>query len=489
MSQFAYNFIQQLSMREKAYFTRYARLSGDKTDKNYLLLYEALGKMNAYQIDELKEKFADHPIGKSLASELNYLISQLLKSLVNFHIDRSSESRLQKSILYINLLIEKGFRKQALKMLKKAKKYAYKHELFTFSLQLIQLQEEILFKQGILGFTKNLENLAIERQQLNEQITNLNQLRLLREQIRDFWVSKKHIAEDDKHKHPSLFNNPMLTAQDQALSMRALEHWLYIKSGQNYLLSNFKNFQFYEKKKMELLESNAYLFNKEVFIVALANHLYSCAFMKDQRAFDETISKLYQFESDKTVNQIFTSFVINSRSLDFYYHIDKNIFRQKLVEKTERFLNQHIKQLQSTQIDYIYLLLSRAYLTNQSFHKALNLLNKWQQNSIIKVFLPHARLFSLIVYYELDLKKLIESEVETTYKLLKRHEKYNSLVKILLSFFRLYLRSPKDPIRQYSKIQTQLNSIDRTCEIITIDEDFNYTSWLNKKIEDILKAN
>jgi len=116
--------------------------------------------------DELKEQFKGSPIEKYMSSELNYLQQQLLKSMFNFHLESNSERKLYKSILFIDILIEKGYPKRATKILRQAKKMAYKNEDFTTLLKLIQLEEDIFFKEGILGFTKKISELQQERSQV-----------------------------------------------------------------------------------------------------------------------------------------------------------------------------------------------------------------------------------------------------------------------------------------------------------------------------------
>jgi len=153
-----------MTMREKAYFKRFASLYSENTEKNYLLLFEAIAKMEHFDKALLYKHFEGKPIARHLSSELNYLLKQLLKSTANFYLKSAMPMKLQQGILYTEILIERGFPKKAFKFLNKAKK-------------------------GILGFTENLEALGKERELITSKINNLNQLRLLREQIREWQLS------------------------------------------------------------------------------------------------------------------------------------------------------------------------------------------------------------------------------------------------------------------------------------------------------------
>jgi len=134
-----HEFVHNMTMREKAYFKRFAQMYSGKKNKNYMQLYNELEKMTVFEKQKFNTRFANQPIGRQMSSELNYLFGQLLKSMINFHLENSNKKKLQKSILYIDILMEKGYRKQALKILNKAKKLAKEHEDFTTILKLALL--------------------------------------------------------------------------------------------------------------------------------------------------------------------------------------------------------------------------------------------------------------------------------------------------------------------------------------------------------------
>jgi len=73
MSEFMHELIHNMTMREKAYFRRFAKMYSGKSNKNYIQLYNELEKMPVFEIQKLNKRFSDQPIGKHLSSELNYL--------------------------------------------------------------------------------------------------------------------------------------------------------------------------------------------------------------------------------------------------------------------------------------------------------------------------------------------------------------------------------------------------------------------------------
>jgi len=237
MSQFLHDIIHSLSARERAYFKRFSKLHGERKDKHYLQLFDALLEMPSYDIEKLKEQFSTNTFSNRITSQLAYLNEQLLKSLSNYYLDSSPNFKLQKFILFIELLNSKGYRKQSLRMLNKAKKLAYSIEDFTTIIKLIQIEEEVLFSQGAIKFTKQLEKLKYERIKLYDSISNVNELRLLLERIRDLFFVKVFDIKDSEY--DKIFNNPILLKSPETLCVKAKKHWLYCSIWKYFLNLEF----------------------------------------------------------------------------------------------------------------------------------------------------------------------------------------------------------------------------------------------------------
>ena len=228
MSVFLYDLIHSLNMHEKIHFKRYSKIHGDKKDKVYLRLYDALESMPSYNRQDLAD-LMDKKNFQTLVPYNKYLADQILKSLVNCHWDKSPFQKLNKKVAFIETLIDKGFRKEALKRLQKAKKEAYKKEEYNFVLKLIQMEIDLLFQHGILNFTKQLNKLQDESNQLIKKINNFHQLRLLKEQIRELQFLNVHIYLANPEEFDHILNHPLLQNHSSALSIRAKEVWHYIR--------------------------------------------------------------------------------------------------------------------------------------------------------------------------------------------------------------------------------------------------------------------
>ena len=66
--------------------------------------------------------------------------------------NKSKRNEIQKGILIVESLATKGFQKEALKKLKSIKKNVIEQEELTWILRIIELEEIVLFKEGIIGY-------------------------------------------------------------------------------------------------------------------------------------------------------------------------------------------------------------------------------------------------------------------------------------------------------------------------------------------------
>ena len=445
MSEFMHTLVHSMTMKEKVYFKRFINIHSDQTDKNYLKIYDVLENMKEYNKKELFEKFKGTTINKYMSSELNYLKNKILRSLQSFHIENNSIKKLEKEISFIEILLSKGFKKEAIKKLKQVKKSAYLFEAFTTILKLIELEEDILFVSGILGHKENLKKLKEERNRISLIIQNLNELRLLREEIRSIQFSEFYI--NDTSKFPRLFENSLLKNDYLVLSDRGMEHWFYIQVMLNYVTRNYKKSFKYAKAHLKFVEDRKNLFFKSESIPAISNLLYLSALIKDEQTFYENIDKLENHALENPVKS-YIKYASYSRRLELVYTI-RDYQKMKILSEECMIWIKSIS-LAIEQKAYILLLIVRSKIVLKEFEQGADLINYWYQNKIPKFATLNARIFSLIIHFELGWNQLLESEVELLPKLKKSFPRDEDFINAFYKFFKNYLSNPIN-LRDYQK--------------------------------------
>ena len=483
MSKFLHQFIHNLTSREKAYFKRFSKIHGASNQKNYLFLFDLLLKEAFYNEEKIKIGLGENKLASNLTSELSYLQKNLLRCLANFHLENSNEMKLQKFILYIELLTGKGFSKQALRMIKKAKKLAQRNEDFSNILKLIQLEENLLFEEGITGFTKKLEALQKERDIVSRKIKNLNQLRLLREQVRELHLKEFYIQNPEDY--PRFYDNELLNVPEYSLSVRATEHQFYTKGMAAYILRNFEESKFYYKKMLEHVEKHDEVFKAPQLIAPLGNYLFCCCLLRDKESFYQVYSKLKALENDTSLNPVFTTYTLMARKISLQYFCGEQEKGDGTMLEAFSFIKVYGHQLEESPYSNLSLILVRGFLLRKKFEMALDLLNEGLKRGYMDLLILRSRLFLLIVYYELDWKEMVASEVEATYKLFKRHNCLNDLSQAMIKFFKGSIRTPHRMSLHCEKLIFSLKGITDIPQYIYELESFDYLKWAEEKKESL----
>jgi len=468
-----------MTMREKAYFKRFANIYSENKNKNYLELFNALEKMEYFDRASLLKKFDERSIVKHLSSELDYLLKQLLKSLTNFYFEKSIPMKLQQSILYIGILIERGFPKKALKYLVKTKKTAHNYEDFTTILKLIQLEEEILFRQGILGFGENLKALEQERDSIISKINNLNRLRVLREQIREWQLPGNEKSRVDIS---TFFKNELIENEANVKSIRAKEHWYYnLAILYSYIKENNKALGIYEEG-IDFLKQHHFIFKPTKVFVFMSNYLLACCELKDEASFFKMYEQIITYQSDKNLFITYVDFIKYARLLELYYQIKNNKAVMDVIPELAEFLQQHSSDLEILQKSYLYMIFARACIQTNQYELAVEFLNDIIQKGIRTPLIPRSRLFLLMVYVQLDWLEVAQSEIEATYKLLVRHKMHNGLTKAFLRYWKAYIQYPKRRTQNTKKLIARLEQLSITPDLKNEFDFFDYSRWVSQQL-------
>ena len=487
MKDLTFDFVSSLTFREKAYFKRFSQTYSDDKNKNYLKIYAFLEKQKKYDDNALKAFFEDENFVKYLSSEKHYLLEQLLNSLINFHFHTSTFRKLTKWILYINILSEKGFRKKAMKVLKQAKILAYRHEEFTVILQLIQMEEEILFSHGILNFRMQLEILKEEREEITRKIQNLNELRLLKVQARELqFEDQPHVSKPEKYPH--IFANEFLEDEANINSLKARDVWFYIKSVAAYLLRDFKASQLCNRDNLLFFEEYDYLFNNNHKLPILSNYLYLSAKVKDEKSFHEGLDKLKALEAEKDIDSEYIGYIKYARLFELFYKTENTESTRKILPEVEAFLLKSKEHLGSTEVDYLLILIIRACIESNQFPKAQQWLNVWYKSETLQVSLNIVKLFTMITYYELRYLPLLEYEISSTYKALKKRKQLRKLERLFIRFFKKFIKnpSPEKSLKDLQILSSNLLEIKEDPDENVLFEQFDFLKWCERKLQ---KAN
>lgn len=483
MKDTVYTLIQSLSSREKSYFKRYSKIHGDSDDRNYLHIYNYLEKQKSYDEVKLKSHFKGKQFANYLSSEKNYLLEQLLNSLMNFHMGTTVRGKLARSVVHIDILMQRGLDSKALKLLKQAKILAYKYEEFTTAQLLIRFEEEIIFKHGVIKYTDQLKELEKEREQCISRVNNINKLRIIKAQARELQFVEQYYVKDPEN-YPDLFNNPMLDNEENALSLIAKDYWHYIREIRHYLLREFdKSFECLEEY-LDFFEKHEYLFGLNNKLPLLSNYLYLASKTKQTSKFHFALKKLEAIKSVKGIDERYIDYIKYSRLLELYYKTGDLKKTADLLPEIEEYFKKQATLLGPTEADYILILLIRAHIGLDRFSMAQYWINRWYEMDDVEVSFNLIKLFGMIIYYELGYFSLLESECDSAYKMLRKRKRFGLLEQEITAFFRKAARNPNHPeiLSRIESLHDRLLQLRKNPEESMLFEYFDFCQWTAKKM-------
>lgn len=458
MGRVVMDLIKSLTTSEKVYFKRQARTHDQKSTKNYLQIYEVVEKMETYNKETFAASFRGTAFEKHLSSELDYLKEKILISLFNFNLNRSKRNKIQKGILIAEELANKGFRKEALKKLNFIKKSAFRQEEFMWILRLIELEEIILFREGAIGYKDKLGELREQRNRVTSMIQNLNNYHILREEIREFQFSE-NLNMNNVKAFTDLCSDELVKDSHRCMSTRAKEHWFYFQVLMNYLKWDFEAGLSISSDYVDFMFEHHHLFGINKLLPALSNYFYHAALCKNKPHFDLGQSMLQQLEGNKSISQQYLNYILYTRNLEFAYYAQDADLMREYQSKAIALLEQESAHLEESQIQYLLMTIVRATIVLEDQKRAMQYSNHWMQRGVLPFRKVQARLFSIMIHYELGYLELVLSEIILLKKSEKRNQREKRLINAFYSFLNKRINKPERKKDLLHKFQQELAAI------------------------------
>lgn len=488
--------IQSLTQTEKRYFKLHTNKEVNRQDAIYLQLFEVMEAQNRPDEAAIQEGLP-HLSPSRLPNVKNYLERTILKSLGNYYQDSSIDAKMQFMLGCVRILYSKALLKEAVKKLKKAKKLAYRHERFPVLFELLRWERKMSGRHHSAAQVEKalMESLAEERKVL-ALMQNVGEIseRFYRVYIR--YVKNGVVrTPDQKLALDALMDHEILKDPDRALTFQAK------------ILQNNTWFIYYEsigksEQGFGFLKNMAKLFaDNPVFIldetrnyVSTLNNLLICQkelklqtdFFSTLQTFRNLPKKIPKGQKEHIELLVFP----RSYLLEMDYHLECRTFHNlpPIIEKLEKGL----KQLE-TKIHKLYLIalqnkLALAWFSLGNHREALRWLNKTLNNSDVSLrpdVLSFARMFMLILHYELGNIDLLDHLGKSSYGyLFKKNTLYRS-EKILLKFFSEKL--PKlvteaQRLKAFQNLKEKLAQHAETENILQTLSPFDFLEWIDDKI-------
>lgn len=457
-----------MTRTEKRYFKINAASISGRDNSVYLRLFDAIEAQQVYNEKLLKEKFKGEKFVKQFSVAKNYLQHIIIKSLTAYHASLSINMEITDLLRSLEVMYEKGHYTICQKIIRKGKELAEKYEKFVYLDRFLEWESRIHFTNSNFYATRKTlyrqrDNLATIQADLESKtlalemyekttefgfVATSQQMRELEQILKA--AKEKRISEATgimgKYYHYSLWH-------------------MYYCCTDNYA----KRFE-YSEKILGLLESYPHFIeeNPSIYTAALNNYANSLLAFGDTKKAIKMAKKMRELPELYNISKWErekNSALLLSYDIEIVAYISKAEISRALTleEEIEQLLNLHESQIQKNNLFEVCYNMAIVHFLAGHFEKCL----RWIYYIINARDLSHredlyiaARLFTLLIHYELNNELLLKNLVISMQRFLRARKRLFAPEMAFFHFLKL-CGNHTDHARQIYDLNKLLQEINR----------------------------
>lgn len=488
-----FRLIQSLTKSEKRSFKLYAtRNSSSPDDLKFLQLFDFIEKTENYSDDSAVQKLTQ--IKKSQLSNIKaHLYKQILTSLRLQYLSRRTDSEIRESIDCAQILYQKGFYIQALKLLDKAKVNAQKLHSDILTLAIVQFEKIIESQYITRSIDSRADELTHESIELEKKISGAILYSNIALQLYSLYLKVGFVRDEkDYHFVKEFFHSKLPKITPNELSVEEKLHLYNAHVRYNHMIQDFVMCYKYARLWVDLFEQYPVLAdqNKELYLKGIHNLLLALFNLRSYKRYVEVLTELEQnppSERDsENVLLLYQQYVFTNQ-INRYY-LEGNFTKGlELVPKIEAFVKSSEDKLDVHRAMVFYYKIACLYFGNGENKKAiyyLNLIIQMKAQSIREDIQSFARILNLIAHFELGNDDLLEYQVKSVYRYLSNMGDLQGVQKEILNFIRqLPNIKPSDLRKVFKQLLTKLVKLSQSKFEKRPFMYLDIISWLECKIE------
>ncbi len=458
----------------------------------YLKLFDAIDKQLRYDEQELLEKFKDEKFIAQFSVAKNYLIYLILKCLVQFHSGKSAESNLNRELDFSHILFTKGFYKECLTQLTKAKKIAYNFDKHDYTLTIIKKEKQLVASLKSEKMIDDLQRL------LEEEIKVLNMLKSESELGVVYYSFLNEIHKSRmrnsivEHDQLNYLRRTVLPQLDSGSTFNSKNYYYGIETIYNYLINDFEKATQYGRLHRILWEENKERFEDENgdYLEIIYHYISSCIQTKNYEEVNQCLTHIKKLETHTKDQKQRKYFIYYTCKLRYCASLALYNESEQLLAEIENDADEMVNELYPAYKITLSINCAITYFVFEEYRKALQWLNSYL-NTMNKVIRKDAysfsRIFNLMIHYKLGNTDLLEHVIKNTYREIKTQTYIFEYEKLILNFIKKIAKnnSRKSVTLHAKALQAELNNLQNNPIEREAMRYFNFIRWLESEIQQI----
>lgn len=487
-----FQLISSLTQTEKRYLKLFLQNNVHGESENYTRLFEAIDKQTVYDESKLKG-FAHLAVMKVRLEET------IMRSLRDYHSEKSVNVKLKADIRSVEILFDKGLLELAKRQIAKSKKIAEDFEEFLALYELLRWELKIANAQSFtLVSEQELRALYKEADACLEKVINANQYALFSDSIY-FRIRRSGFFRNEAEykKFASLAKDPLLRSESKALSSEAKYYFHSTHIGLSELHADYHTAYSHNKKILAHLESRPNIIKKQprLYISMLHNTLVWQYQLKEFTAALDSAEKLKSFvveQKNVLPDNLFnrTFYFTNTFFLLVYSRIGEYDLAVKSLKKfKDEFAEFRITPVNKEAEWMFFDACAVAHFGAGNFSESAkyqNMIIQDNEGELRSDMQSMSRIFALLVHFELGNQELLRYMVKWTYRFLVKRNRLYKFETIILDFIRKkiqHLNTRKERTEAFIELKKELEKLLPDKFQRRPLDDFEFIEWLQSKIE------
>ncbi|MEO6695069.1 MAG: hypothetical protein ABIY50_08540 [Ignavibacteria bacterium] len=487
-----FRLIKSMSGPEKGYFKKISSKENYESLNKYIVLFDLIDRQTAgkdYDENAVKAGFKNEKFSNNLHVAKGYLYKMILKSLVQFHSERTTSIQINALFNGAMILYKKGLYKESHVQIIKCKNLIRENKADEFLFSVLKLERYLISLINNPGPGINFIENAKELEDAIMKMSNIKEYNELFGKFLIYYKLNQIIRSKSTDEKNSLLNSSYLKNENTALTTES--QVLYNKFFYNYhlSLSNDEEIYEYSKRMIQIIEENAFHKNEFLneYISVLSGYLTSLTFLGNYKEGGKAIAKLKEIDKASFyIEEIIYTIIYNFETIKY---IRTGNFKEglKLIPSIEKKIDEFDEKNKHLKFKFTY---SSAYIYFGAgkYEKSIECLNKIfneNQNEIRQDLLTFAHMLNLICHFELNNKDYLFYVIKNTYRVLSKKKSLYKVETAVVNFLRKVpgIVNVKELMPHFIELKDDLNKIIRDpYEKIALDY-FDFISWLESKID------
>lgn len=450
--------IESMSMNEKRYFKLFINKNIFGSQNKYLILFDIINSNDTINENTLKKHIKEQDYSdKNISYDINYLNKIILRSLNEFHYDKTISLKLQNHIKSVEILFYKGLYDECLKIIRKAKKLSLKNENEILILELLNWEKKCMgYSKGFYGAMSVNEKIDsyFKHIQENREITDLYyHSYFLKNNVGK--MSYEKIIEDFE----TIINNRIFKKNGNDLHSVQSRIFYFLTIANYYNVINKKTEETFNlEKTIEVFDQNPfYKEENPLDYISVYTRIIDIYKKSDDATFHNKINALRSFENildfQKNVAKERIFFHTHHSELEFL------IFNNNFEEATKikllviKSLKENKYNIEPYYFIGLYYQFACIQLINENLSQSLKyvnlILNEFKLEDRPKSFIK-TEILNLIIHFELKNYKLVLHNYNAFNKRYKKVFKLNYIEKKIIQ---LIVQISESPYSKNSSIE------------------------------------